>query len=477
MPRDHRRKQVLSLDESSDEPIVVESEEHVHNNKSHVTVCLGMNEHCQCLRICPNEEDDLCVECDDFIDVMPDNELLVCEGKCGRAFHAPPTKAKANGKKWGQRTSPHILDRSRTIPLPPRPDCSSCPSDPPRSCNPLGLPHDIIAVMVGREDYRFQCPYCLTDRQPCFAKGCGAVGSTRKDAGAELRGVRRTMVQCSDCPRFYCRDCVDPPRRKGGRVQCPRHACRACEERGPGARGKGKRGDLGPLVSCRRCPVAYHAQCIPDGESGARDRTSIGTGHPPRDPPARFHLRSSPTSSLPDRDLRGQRSVLAGARRRLLLPRPPLAARAVRLLGEARASGREGRDLHRRGNALPVRRGGGRWDLAALLSDSTPDRTHPCLETPLPPALPRFHGHVARDPLFAGTSWARDVQQRARERAEAERRATTPLWERKRAAEGEAGGAAQKRARGVRGGQEGGSSVCGTVYVYVYCTVTLCFAP
>lgn len=162
--------------------------------------------------------DSVCSICDNG------GELLCCEGRCLRSFHAT--------KKAGEDSD----------------------------CNSLGLTRFQVEAMQN-----FLCKNCQLKQHQCFA--CGKLGSSDKSANAEVF----TCVSAT-CGRFYHPKCVADllfPENKteatefgkriaaGESFTCPLHRCIVCKQ----VENK----EVGELqfAICRRCPKAYHRKCLP----------------------------------------------------------------------------------------------------------------------------------------------------------------------------------------------------------------------
>ncbi|BFI29489.1 hypothetical protein MPTK2_3g02940 [Marchantia polymorpha subsp. ruderalis] len=163
----------------------------------------------------------ICIMCDEG------GDLLRCEGPCQRYFHA----VKGVTGKESQ-------------------------------CKTLGMTYREVKEMI-----RFFCKNCRSQTHQCFI--CGELGSS---APSPTLGHQEVFAcQASVCRRFYHPACVaealiptldwrslaEKIQRGQERFQCPRHTCRVChiEELKPG-----------DLVQCRRCPKAWHYDCIQDYE-------------------------------------------------------------------------------------------------------------------------------------------------------------------------------------------------------------------
>lgn len=138
--------------------------------------------------------DPQCGLCDDG------GELLLCEGRCMRSFHAKCLRMEA--AEYDALTA---------------------------SPNP------------------WHCPACVTGMHACFR--CGQVGSL--SAAVEAQRVHKCGV--FECTRFYHLACAGPGAAPG--FECPLHRCCVCQR--PGSQAQGD------VIPCRRCPVGYHVGCIP----------------------------------------------------------------------------------------------------------------------------------------------------------------------------------------------------------------------
>ncbi|XP_008782914.1 protein ENHANCED DOWNY MILDEW 2-like isoform X2 [Phoenix dactylifera] len=162
--------------------------------------------------------DSVCAICDNG------GELICCEGRCMRSFHA----------------TRHAGEDS---------DCKS-----------LGYTRAQIQAIQN-----FLCKNCQYNQHQCFA--CGKLGSSDKSAGAEVfRCVSAT------CGHFYHPKCVaellfaDKPAEAseyqkkiaaGESFTCPVHKCIICKE------GENKEVKELQFAMCRRCPKSYHRKCLP----------------------------------------------------------------------------------------------------------------------------------------------------------------------------------------------------------------------
>ncbi|KAL2322732.1 hypothetical protein Fmac_027111 [Flemingia macrophylla] len=162
--------------------------------------------------------DSVCAICDNG------GELLCCDGKCMRSFHA--------NEEDGEESA----------------------------CASLGFSRKEVD-----EIQNFYCKNCEYNQHQCFA--CGALGCSDKFSGAEV-------FKCASatCGFFYHPHCVakllhrlveDAPKeleRKiaaGGPFTCPTHYCCVCKEM-----EDKKKHDL-QFAVCRRCPKSYHRKCLP----------------------------------------------------------------------------------------------------------------------------------------------------------------------------------------------------------------------
>ena len=150
----------------------------------------------------------------------------------------------------GERPSPCRCDDGGAIA-----ECETCKRcfhlDPECDCNPFLVPKDALALLAldpaEENEYAlpsFNCPDCLQGVSHCFRchKECPP------GPGSQLR-------RCSRCINAYCDPCLaDLGLGQGADLQCPLHRCASptCAKAG----GHN-------LVACRRCPVAFHDDCIP----------------------------------------------------------------------------------------------------------------------------------------------------------------------------------------------------------------------
>ncbi|KAJ8534425.1 hypothetical protein K7X08_016153 [Anisodus acutangulus] len=167
-----------------------------------------------------NHFESLCAICDDG------GELLCCDGKCLRSFHAT------------------VEDGA------------------PSQCESLGFSKVQVKAMKYQD---FYCKNCEYQQHQCYA--CGQLGSSDQSSHAEVfRCVNAT------CGHFYHPHCVarllhpdaqskvDELKKKiaaGESFACPLHQCCVCKQR----EDKDKR-EL-QFAMCRRCPTSYHRKCLP----------------------------------------------------------------------------------------------------------------------------------------------------------------------------------------------------------------------
>ncbi|KAL9441710.1 hypothetical protein AB3S75_020248 [Citrus x aurantiifolia] len=169
-----------------------------------------------------NEEDELfdsvCSFCDNG------GDLLCCEGRCMRSFHA-------------------TIDAGEE---------SQCVS--------LGLTKDEVEAMQN-----FFCKNCEYKQHQCFA--CGKLGSSDKETGTEV-----FPCVSATCGHFYHPHCVSKLLLRDDEVAadqlaksiivgesftCPLHKCYICKQ------GENKADSDLQFAVCRRCPKAYHRKCLP----------------------------------------------------------------------------------------------------------------------------------------------------------------------------------------------------------------------
>ncbi|XP_017699890.1 protein ENHANCED DOWNY MILDEW 2-like isoform X2 [Phoenix dactylifera] len=162
--------------------------------------------------------DSVCAICDDG------GELLCCEGRCMRSFHATESAGEDSG------------------------------------CNSLGYSKaQVEAIQI------FLCKNCQYNQHQCFA--CGKLGSSDKSAGAEV-----FCCVSATCGHFYHPKCVaellcPDNKSKASKYQkriaagksftCPVHKCVVCRQR------ENKEFRELQFAMCRRCPKSYHRKCLP----------------------------------------------------------------------------------------------------------------------------------------------------------------------------------------------------------------------
>lgn len=152
-------------------------------------------------------------------------DLLCCEGRCLRSFHATPETAE------------------------------------PSSCVSLGFTKDAVHGMPN-----FYCKNCKYKQHQCFV--CGELGSSDKSSGAA------EVVPCVSpiCGQFYHPHCVakliceddgvpseelEKKITMGEPFTCPVHKCRVCKK------GENKEDRDLQFAVCMRCPKSYHRKCLP----------------------------------------------------------------------------------------------------------------------------------------------------------------------------------------------------------------------
>ena len=176
---------------------------------------------------------EVCYKCQDG------GDLIVCEGRCQRAFHVTCTPNGAdvdNDEAW------FCADCSRG-----RQTCMLC-----------------------------QQPGVETEEMvPKPGGGGSASGSAAAEGGGTADGEAPApsgdflVYKCSakNCGRFYHAGCVDKAprvtRNEDGSFVCPLHACAKCDAKQPGAN-----------VQCMRCANGFHAWCM-DWAHTLRVRTHL----------------------------------------------------------------------------------------------------------------------------------------------------------------------------------------------------------
>ncbi|OAY68730.1 Protein ENHANCED DOWNY MILDEW 2 [Ananas comosus] len=163
--------------------------------------------------------DSVCAICDNG------GDLLCCEGKCMRSFHAT--------RRDGEDSF----------------------------CRSLGYTRAQVEAIQN-----FLCKNCELKEHQCFA--CGKLGSSNKEVGTAE--VFRCVI--ATCGRFYHPKCVakllfpkdeaeaSESERKissGTTFTCPSHFCVTCQGM------EDKENDDLRFAMCRRCPKSYHKKCLP----------------------------------------------------------------------------------------------------------------------------------------------------------------------------------------------------------------------
>ncbi|KAF4317353.1 hypothetical protein BBO99_00007893 [Phytophthora kernoviae] len=122
------------------------------------------------------------------------------------------------------------------------------------------LPTDSGAVEAKNEAWL--CPSCRSKTHACFhckQKGVEMLPeetATATSSDPSKRPVRK--CRALSCGKFYHQDCITqfPLARiaiAGTHFICPLHTCAGCNQSGAQQEA----------VRCMRCPVAYHARCLP----------------------------------------------------------------------------------------------------------------------------------------------------------------------------------------------------------------------
>ncbi|KAL3687088.1 hypothetical protein R1sor_013397 [Riccia sorocarpa] len=172
------------------------------------------------------DDPEICTFCDDG-----GQSILTCEGICHRHFHA---KKEDVAEAIGCRTLKYTTNRLENI-------------------------------------EKFVCDNCKRGSHQCFI--CGKLGVSR--------GEQPEVYLCgvTSCRKLYHPDCIlkhqDIPeadqyvkRITNGtmKLHCPRHRCDTCktEDMTPGQ-----------LVQCRRCPRAWHNDCLKDFERSGELPTTV----------------------------------------------------------------------------------------------------------------------------------------------------------------------------------------------------------
>ncbi|XP_058070762.1 protein ENHANCED DOWNY MILDEW 2-like isoform X7 [Magnolia sinica] len=162
--------------------------------------------------------DSVCAICDNG------GELLCCEGRCLRSFHAT--------KDAGADSA----------------------------CKSLGMSKAQVKAIQN-----FLCANCQYKRHQCFF--CGKLGSSDKSSNAEV-----FPCVSATCGHFYHPECVAKLLHPGNDAEaeehkkeiaagepftCPVHKCLVCKQ------GENKEVEELQFALCRRCPKAYHRKCLP----------------------------------------------------------------------------------------------------------------------------------------------------------------------------------------------------------------------
>ncbi|KAF3453372.1 hypothetical protein FNV43_RR03812 [Rhamnella rubrinervis] len=179
------------------------------------------------------EEDDTNVDDDDDLDpfdsvcAICDNggDIMCCEGKCFRSFHATE---EAGAESFCYSLGFFSKEEAEAIPV-------------------------------------FLCKNCENDQHQCFV--CGKLGSSDDSSGAEVfRCVNAT------CGHFYHPHCVaklvhldygvsaeelGKKISEGESFVCPVHKCCVCKKI------EDKEDPEKQFAVCRRCPTSYHRTCLP----------------------------------------------------------------------------------------------------------------------------------------------------------------------------------------------------------------------
>ncbi|KAL5548514.1 hypothetical protein UlMin_003745 [Ulmus minor] len=162
--------------------------------------------------------DSVCAFCDNG------GELVCCDGRCMRSFHATEEDGEES------------------------------------HCDSLGLTKEEV------EAKKFYCQNCEYRQHQCFA--CGKLGSSDKSSGAA------EVFQCvnATCGLFYHPSCVAKILHRDNQVSaellkkkiaqgesftCPIHKCCVCKQ------GENKKESEFQFAVCRRCPTSYHRKCLP----------------------------------------------------------------------------------------------------------------------------------------------------------------------------------------------------------------------
>ncbi|CAL8151961.1 unnamed protein product [Prunus armeniaca] len=162
--------------------------------------------------------DSVCAFCDNG------GDLLCCEGRCLRSFHATEESGEES------------------------------------MCESLGFTQDEVDAMQN-----FFCKNCEYKQHQCFA--CGKLGSSDRSSVAEV-----FPCVSATCGQFYHPHCIaqlvyqdngvtaeelEKNISKGESFTCPIHKCCVCKQ------GENKKDPEMRFAVCRRCPKSYHRKCLP----------------------------------------------------------------------------------------------------------------------------------------------------------------------------------------------------------------------
>ncbi|KAM1256233.1 hypothetical protein ACFX1Q_030382 [Malus domestica] len=163
--------------------------------------------------------DSVCAFCDNG------GDLLCCEGRCLRSFHAT------------------VKDGEDSM------------------CETLGFTQDEVDAIQN-----FFCKNCQYKQHQCYA--CGKLGSSDKSSGAEV-----FPCVSATCGQFYHPCCIakliykdngvsaeelEKKIAMGESFTCPIHKCCICKQ------GENKKDTQLRFAVCRRCPKSYHRKCLPE---------------------------------------------------------------------------------------------------------------------------------------------------------------------------------------------------------------------
>uniref|UniRef100_A0A5B7BBL9 Zinc finger PHD-type domain-containing protein n=1 Tax=Davidia involucrata TaxID=16924 RepID=A0A5B7BBL9_DAVIN len=185
----------------------------------------------------PDVDDDDDDECDENEDELFDSvcslcdnggELLCCEGRCMRSFHAT---VDAGADSF---------------------------------CKSLGYFDAQVEAIQN-----FLCKNCQYQLHQCFV--CGVLGSSNKSSN-QSSGAEVFPCVSATCGHFYHPKCVAKLLHPSDEIQaeklpkkiasgesftCPAHKCFVCKQ------GENKKVFDLQFAMCRRCPKAYHRKCLP----------------------------------------------------------------------------------------------------------------------------------------------------------------------------------------------------------------------